>query len=230
MTSIPILYQDEQLILVDKPVDLPVHKNQHMAYDAPYLTKLVGDQTGRWVYNVHRLDAKTSGLVLLAFSSEMARELTKQFERRTVQKSYLAIVKGMPDSGTFDQPVLDRKKGRRIAASTDYQTCKSFQTDLSSKGVDDLVLSLLALHPHTGRWHQLRQHCAQQRFDIIGDTQHGDWTLNRLITERTGAHRLCLHAHGLSFRHPVREEMVEFTAEIPPVFSEILGHWAEIDH
>lgn len=223
--NIPILFQDEHLIVVDKPVDLPVHKNKHMAYDAPYLTKLVGDQSGKWVYNVHRLDAKTSGVVLLAFSSEMARELTRQFEKRTVGKSYLAIVKGIPGTGVFDQPVLDRKKGKRVTAETHYQTLKTIRTDLSSKGVDDLDLSLLSLEPRTGRWHQLRQHCAQQRYDIIGDTQHGDWTLNRLITDRTGAHRLCLHAHQLRFQHPVTAEIMEPEAEMPAVFNELLDFW-----
>lgn len=223
--NIPILFQDEHLIVVDKPVDLPVHKNKHMAYDAPYLTKLVGDQSGKWVYNVHRLDAKTSGVVLLAFSSEMARELTRQFEKRTVGKTYLAIVKGIPGTGVFDQPVLDRKKGKRVTAETHYQTLKTIRTDLSSKGVDDLDLSLLSLEPRTGRWHQLRQHCAQQRYDIIGDTQHGDWTLNRLITDRTGAHRLCLHAHQLRFQHPVTAEIMEPEAEMPAVFNELLDFW-----
>lgn len=225
MSTIPILYQDEHLILVDKPVDLPIHKNKHMAYDAPYLTKLVGDLTGQWVYNVHRLDAKTTGVVLLAFSSEMAKELTQQFEKRTVRKTYLAIVKGNPGSGVFDQPVLDRKKGKRVAAKTDYETLQTIQTDLSSKGVDDLLLSLISLQPHTGRWHQLRQHCGQQRYDIIGDTQHGDWTLNRLITERTAAHRLCLHAQKLRFQHPVSEADIEVEAEVPTVFEEIMNHW-----
>lgn len=225
--TIPILYRDEHLILVDKPVDLPVHKNKHMAYDAPYLTKLVGDLTGQWIYNVHRLDAKTSGLVLLAFSSEMARELTQQFERRSVSKTYLAIVKGALGEGVFDQPVLDRKKGRRVSATTNYRTLQTIRTDLSSKGVDNLELSLVELQPHTGRWHQLRQHCAGQRFDIIGDTQHGDWTLNRLITDRTGAHRLCLHASKLKFQHPVMEETMEITSAAPEIFQEIMSRWGD---
>jgi tRNA pseudouridine65 synthase len=228
MINIPILYQDDHLVLVDKPVDLPVHKNKHMAYDVPYLTKLVGDQTGKWVYNVHRLDAKTSGLVLLAFSSDMARELTRQFEKRTVVKSYLAIVKGEPGEGVFEEPVLDRKKGKRVAAKTTYRTLQTVKTDLSSKGVDDLSLSLISLQPHTGRWHQLRQHCSRQRYDIIGDTQHGDWTLNRLITDRTGAHRLCLHAQGLEFKHPVTESQMTMEATTPEIFSDILAHWEEV--
>lgn len=228
MSNIPILYQDEYLILVDKPIDLPIHKNKHMAYDAPYLTKLVGDMTGQWVYNVHRLDAKTTGVVLLAFSSEIAKVLTQQFEKRTVSKTYLAIVKGEPGAGTFDQPVLDRKKGKRVAAKTDYQTLQTISTDLSSKGVDNLSISLLSLQPHTGRWHQIRQHCGQQRYDIIGDTQHGDWTLNRLITDRTGAHRLCLHAQKLRFQHPVNKTDMEIESEMPVLFGEILNYWSGI--
>ncbi|PHN04668.1 pseudouridine synthase [Flavilitoribacter nigricans] len=227
MSNIPILYQDEHLLLVDKPVDLPIHKNDHMAYDAPYLTKLVGEITGQWIYNVHRLDAKTSGVVLLALSPDMARQLTQQFEKRTVEKTYLALVKGSPGSGTFDEPVLDRKKGKRVKASTDYETLETIRTDLSSKGVDDLELSLVALRPHTGRWHQLRQHCARQRYDIIGDTQHGDWTLNRLITDRTGAHRLCLHAQKLRFQHPITGADMEMEAEMPALFLEIMDHWRD---
>lgn len=226
MWNIPILYQDEQLIAVDKPVDLPVHKNKHMAYDAPYLTKLVGEITGQWVYNVHRLDAKTSGIILLCFSPEMARELTRQFEKRTVEKEYLAIVKGKLEAGSFDQPVLDRKKGRRVPALTHYQALDTITTDLESKGEQAVPLTLLSLQPQTGRWHQIRQHCSQQRYDIIGDTQHGDWTLNRLITERTEVHRLCLHAQRLRFIHPVTAESLTLEAPRPAEFDRIWEEWA----
>lgn len=227
MEKIPILFQDDAIVVVDKPVDLPTHKNKHLAYDAPYLTKLVGDQVGQWVYNVHRLDAKTSGIMVLALSSEIAKTVTRQFEERTVVKTYRAIVKGLPGEGIFDQPVLDRKKGRRVQAQTDYRTLATFTTNLSSKGLDNVPLSLLELTPHTGRWHQIRQHCSQQRYDIIGDTQHGDWTLNRLITETTKVQRLCLHAHRLHFRHPVSGEEVEYVAEQPEAFETILSFWQE---
>jgi tRNA pseudouridine65 synthase len=226
MIEIPILYQDEAIVVVDKPVELPTHKNKHLAYDAPYLTKLVGDQLGQWVYNVHRLDAKTSGIMVLALSSELAGKLTRQFESRTVSKTYLAIVKGLPGAGTFDQPVLDRKKGRRVNAQTDYRSLQTVTTDLSSKGVDNLALTLLELTPYTGRWHQIRQHCSQQRYDIIGDTQHGDWTLNRLITEKTGVHRLCLHASKLRFQHPDSGDFMEWEAPAPVEFETIMEYWS----
>ena len=71
--EIPIFFQDEHIIVVDKAAELPVHKNDFMPHDAPYLTKLVGDLTGPWIFNVHRLDSKTSGLIVLTFSSEAAQ-------------------------------------------------------------------------------------------------------------------------------------------------------------
>ena len=66
--EIPILFQDEHLIVVNKPINLAVHKNDFMQHDAPYLTKEIGDLIGKWILNVHRLDSKTSGVIVLAFS------------------------------------------------------------------------------------------------------------------------------------------------------------------
>ena len=109
--EIPILYQDDHIIVVNKPIELPVHKNDFMANDAPYLTKLIGDITAKWILNVHRLDSKTSGVIVLTFSSEMAKELTLQFERREVGKTYFALVQGNPGEGTFNEKVLVKKKG-----------------------------------------------------------------------------------------------------------------------
>ena len=97
-----MLYEVITLIVVDKPVDLPVHKNDFMPHDADYLTKLIGDMTGKWIYNVHRLDSKTSGLIALALSSEVAHQMALLFERKEVHKKYIAIVQGDPGSGRFE--------------------------------------------------------------------------------------------------------------------------------
>ena len=220
--DVPIIYKDEHIVVVNKPIGLAVHKNKHMAHDAPYLTKILGDQLGCWVYNVHRLDAKTSGAMVLALSSEIANVLTKQFEKRTVSKTYCALVKGNPGNGTYDKQVVDRKKrGKRVDAQTDFETLDTITSIYSSKGVDDVEISLVLMHPITGRWHQLRQHFAQQRYDIIGDTQHGDWTLNRLVTDQTEVHRLCLHASKLAFSHPATEEIINFEVPAPNEFTKI---------
>ena len=205
--DIPIIYQDEYLIVVNKPIELPVHKNDFMPHDAAYLTKLLGDLSGKWIYNVHRLDSKTSGVMVLAFSPEIAKELTLQFERKEVKKTYYAVVQGNPGQGTFDQKVLVKKKSKfKKPAITHYVTLDGVQTTISCKEKENIELSLVEINPETGRWHQLRQHFAKNKFDILGDTHHGDFTLNKIVLADTKLRRLFLHAGKLEFTHPVTKE------------------------
>ena len=221
--DIPVLYQDEQIIVVNKPVNLPVHKNDFMPYDAPYLTKLIGDSTGKWIYNVHRLDSKTSGVIVLAFSSEAAHNLALQFERKEVQKTYFALVQGEPGEGTFSEKVLVKKKSKfKKPAVTHFKTLETISTKISYKEKENVVLSLVEIRPETGRWHQLRQHFAKNRFDILGDSHHGDFTLNKIITEKVGVKRLFLHAAKLKFSHPGTKTDMSFKAELPMEFNEVL--------
>ncbi len=222
-SDIPVLFRDEQIIVVNKPVDLPVHKNDFMPHDAPYLTKLIGDLTGKWIYNVHRLDSKTSGVIVLAFSSEAAHNLTLQFERKEVQKTYVAIVQGNPGEGTFSGKVVVKKKSKfKKPAVTHFKTVKTVHTNISYKEKENVDLSLVEIHPETGRWHQLRQHFAKNRFDILGDSHHGDFTLNKIITEKIGVKRLFLHAVKLEFFHPETKEKMSFDAPVPDDFGRVL--------
>lgn len=221
--EIPVLFQDEHLIVVDKPVDLPVHKNDFMPHDAPYLTKLVGDKTGKWIYNVHRLDSKTSGVMVLAFTSEIAHELTLQFERKEVGKTYYAIVQGEPGEGTFSEKVLVKKKSKfKKPAVTHFKTLQTIETGIFFKEKENVKLSLVEIHPETGRWHQIRQHFAKNRYDILGDTHHGDFTLNKIVTEKTGVKRLFLHAGRLLFTHPQTNNKLDFSAEVPSEFLKVM--------
>jgi tRNA pseudouridine65 synthase len=224
--EIPILFQDEQLMVVDKPVDLPVHKNDFMPHDAPYLTKLAGDITGKWIYNVHRLDSKTSGVIVLAFSSEVAHDLTLQFERKEVNKTYYAIVQGNPGEGTFSGKVLVKKRSKfKKPAVTNFKTLRTVQTEISYKEKENVSLSFVEVNPETGRWHQLRQHFAKNMFDILGDSHHGDFTLNKIITEKTGVKRLFLHAGKLEFTHPETKERMSFKAPLPVEFETVLNYF-----
>ena len=227
--NIPFIYQDGDIIVVDKPVDLPVHKNDFMPHDAPYLTKLVGDITGKWIYNVHRLDSKTSGLIVLALSSEVAHEMTLKFERKEVKKTYFAIVQGIPGEGVFDRKVLVKKKTKfKKPAVTNFRTIKSVQTNISYKEKENVMLSLVEIDLDTGRWHQIRQHFAQHHFDILGDTHHGDFTLNKIVTQLTGVRRLFLHAGKLEFQHPVSALPLVFEAKTPDDFEILFNfNWAE---
>lgn len=224
--EIPIIYRDEYIIVVDKPVDLPVHKNDFMPHDAPYLTKLLGETAGQWIYNVHRLDSKTSGVIVLALSSETANKLTQMFERKEVEKSYLAIVQGNPGEGIFDRKVLVKKKTKiKKPAVTCYRTIKTVSTEISYKEKNNVELSLVAITPETGRWHQIRQHFAQHHHDILGDTHHGDFTLNKIVTADTGVKRLFLHAAKLSFKHPLSGVELTFEAPLPSEFERVFHYY-----
>jgi len=221
--KIPVIYQDEHIIVIDKPVDLPVHKNDFMPNDAPYLTKLVGDLTSSWVHNVHRLDAKTTGVIVLALSKDIAHQLSLQFEKKEVSKTYVAIVQGNPGDGVFDRKVLVKKKTKfKKPAVSHYKTLKTVQTAYSYKEKENVQLSLVEIYPETGRWHQIRQHFAQHRFDILGDSHHGDFTLNKIVAEKTGIKRLYLHASKLEIEHPVLLKKMVFESELPESFEKTL--------
>jgi len=222
ITTEDIIYQDDVVVAVNKPVDLPIHKNDFMPADAEYLTKQVGLLIDHSVYPVHRLDAKTSGVIILALTSEIAAELAKQFEQRTVKKTYLMVCKGIPDEGTFDKPVLIKKKKKRQSAITKYKTIKSIETSICYKNDENVSLSLVRAQPETGRWHQLRQHFAMNRTDILGDTQHGDWTLNKIMTELCDVKRLLLHATQLELLHPVSKEKLSLEAPMPKAFETVI--------
>ncbi|HKI88985.1 MAG TPA: pseudouridine synthase, partial [Draconibacterium sp.] len=183
-------------------------------------TKLAGDLTGKWIYNVHRLDSKTSGVIILAFSSEIAHELTLQFERKEVSKTYYAVVQGIPGDGVFNDKVLVKKKTKfKKSAITHFKTLNSITTNISYKEKENINLSLVEIHPETGRWHQIRQHFARNRFDILGDSHHGDFTLNKIVTQLTGIKRLYLHAEKIEFIHPITTTPIKIVSEIPAEFN-----------
>lgn len=152
--EIPILYQDEHLLIVNKPINLAVHKNDFMPHDAPYLTKLIGDKIGQWIYNVHRLDSKTSGLMILALSSEIAHDITLKFERKEIEKEYIAIVLGeLDEEGMFDEKVVVKKKSKfKKNALTRYKRERLISTAISYKEHINICMSLVRIFPETGRW------------------------------------------------------------------------------
>ncbi|MCG8579163.1 MAG: pseudouridine synthase [Bacteroidales bacterium] len=230
VTPSDIIYQDEALIAVNKPIDLPVHKNDFMPADAEYLTKQVGQLTEQPVFPVHRLDSKTSGVIVLAFSRDIAAILGKQFEQREVKKTYLLLTKGIPGEGVFDKEVLIKKKKKRQSAKTGYKTISSIDTVISYKKEKNVSISLVKATPETGRWHQLRQHFAMNRTDILGDTQHGDWTLNKIMTELTGVKRLLLHANSLELLHPVSKEKISLEAKMPEAFGIVLNQLSGVQY
>ncbi len=219
--SVPIIYEDSDLLVVDKPAGLVIHP----AYKHPSGTLF--DAVSAYARErgdakpclLHRLDKDTSGAILLAKTEHARRHLVRQFEQRTLRKTYLALICGAlhPATGEIDAPLrrdpLDRRKmqidPQGAPARTEYQTI-----NVLASGV-----TLIELHPITGRMHQLRIHLAAQGTPIVGDTLYADpdrWA-------PLSPPRHCLHAHMLTFQHPTTGNRLSVLSPLPDDMQALLN-------
>ena len=206
LDEVDVVYEDEWLIVVDKPAGMLTVPGKDE--ETITLLELMGERLdGKCVLEVHRLDQATSGLVVFAKTREVQSDLRRQFENREVNKTYLAMLDGVPvgDKGIIDLPlradledrprqVVDFENGKR--AITRYRV-------LEHRGNQTLV----EFTPLTGRTHQLRVHASHPQglnCPISGDMLYG-----------TASNRLYLHAKSLEFLHPVTKEVMRFTSKKP---------------
>jgi RluA family pseudouridine synthase len=208
---LPILYQDESVLVVNKPSGLLVHRDKGRR--DPALLQMVRDQVGEWVYPAHRLDRGTSGAVLLARSAGIARVLAEEFEAGAVEKNYIALCRGHdPELRLADGPLPRDLTGDPQPALTHFRFLQSHGR-----------YGLYWVTPRTGRRHQIRMHLKQQSHPIIGDVRYGKGDHNRIFREQYNFHRLALHALSLSFRSPETKEFVRVLAPLPSEFQTLLA-------
>ncbi|UPG90487.1 pseudouridine synthase [Luteibacter aegosomaticola] len=201
-----ILYQDDDIVAVNKPANLAVHRSKFVGPDDAFLIDLLREQVEGRLHLAHRLDRATSGVLLVARSSEVASQLGEQFMGRTVSKRYLAVVRGWPEpeEGTVDYPLPgSRDTGPRRDATTDYRRLATVEVDIPLGRYDKQRYALVVAEPRTGRFRQIRKHFAHIHHPIVGDSQHGRGDHNRLFKQHFSSHRLLLHAQRLTFTHPV---------------------------
>jgi tRNA pseudouridine65 synthase len=205
-----ILYHDEDLVAVNKPAGVLVHRG--WAQDAvPALQKL-RDQIGRHVYPVHRLDRATSGVLLFALSGEVAREVQLQLTAHDVEKRYLALCRGHdPELLQVDHPIAKEPGSPARAAVTDFKLLGHFER-----------YGLYEARPQTGRLHQIRRHLKHASHPIIGDVRYGKGEHNRIFRERFDFHRLALHATDLILRQPRTQQRLHLHAPLPADFAQVL--------
>jgi len=202
---IEILYQDDALIAVNKPAGLAVHRSKMVGNAEEFLIDLLRKQLGGNVYLAHRLDRATSGVLLIARSSEMAAALGEQFMGRSVRKQYLAVVRGWPEpeGGLIDYALPgSRETGPRREASTRYQRLATIEVPIALGRYPQQRYALVHAEPLTGRFRQIRKHLAHIHHPVIGDCQHGRGDHNRLYKQYFSCHRMLLHARRLQFAHP----------------------------
>ena len=216
-----ILYEDEHLLVLDKPAGLSVLPDG-WEKDAPYLVRFLEEQYGK-IFIVHRLDKITSGVMVFARDAETHRALSIQFESREAEKTYHAIVEGNPkweekiarhplraNVGHKHRTMVDNKNGKH--SETRFRVIKRYQAR-PEQGRGELAL--IEAKPMTGRTHQIRVHAYALGHPLVGDVLYG-------AQEAYGIARPMLHAQSLSFLHPATNQRVRFTAPHPADFDEAL--------
>ena len=210
--GLTILFRDECLIAVDKPSGLAVHRGWAREHDVAMVR--LRDQIGAHVFPVHRLDRATSGVLLFALSAETAGRVCQSFAAGMVEKTYLALVRGVPPEEILvDHPLPpgEDPHAPRVSAQTRVLRREVF-------GRYSLVEAL----PLTGRLHQVRRHLKHISCPLIGDVNYGKGEHNRLFREHHGLHRLFLHATRLRLPHPDRLGQLDISSPLPAQLAAVL--------
>lgn len=234
-SSLSIIYRDEMLIAINKPSGLLVHRSEIDRHETRFAVQLLRDQIGQPVFPVHRLDKPTSGVLLFALNADCARKLGDIFFQHQLQKTYVAVVRGVaPESGTIHHPLteeLDKFTDRKAqqdkppqSALTHFKTLAQIELPLAVDKYPSSRYSLVECKPQTGRKHQLRRHLKHISHPIIGDAKHGKGIHNRFFQEHFGCHRLLLAATELELLHPYSGEPLRLSAPIGTLDGAIPPH------
>lgn len=228
-----IVYQDEWLLAINKPAGLRVHsRGKFVTANLIYHLRHVHQPTFPESNLVHRLDADTSGLVLLARDKVVLADLVRQFAEGQVEKHYLAVVEGrpVPAEGSINLPIGQVKAARVPRYAVDRLKGKTALTHYKTLRQLSAAYSLVELRPETGRTHQLRVHLAAIGHPIAGDalyTMNDDEYLayRRNPSPQTSLQRQALHSHRLQFLHPVHQVRCTLSA---PLAADIEGFMQQV--
>lgn len=229
-----VLYEDDAIVVLNKQAGLVVHPGlgnmtgtlvnallSRYPSLAQLANELIDDDTddAERVGIVHRLDKETSGLMVVALTQEAHRELARQFQERTVEKAYLALVERVPKSlsGLIDAPIgRDPKQRKRMSVQPDGRPAQT-QFDVLDVDFKD-PYALVRLKIFTGRTHQIRVHMAFIGCPVVGDSVYG-FRKRRLALDRH-----FLHATHLAFDHPTTRQRMAFDAPLPEELQEMLAN------
>jgi len=230
-THVPVLFEDDHLVVVDKPAGLAVHGGSGIASGLIEQMRAARPDA-RFLELVHRLDRDTSGVMLIAKKRAALVELHRQLRDGEVDKRYLVLVRGRwrDDKRRVRLPLhkFATKEGER-RVRVDEETGQHAETIFRKQAAwldRDPPLALLEAELETGRTHQIRVHLTHLGFPLAGDDKYGDFAWNRTLSKQ-GLKRMFLHAKELAFTHPASGESMRFEAPLPrdlAKFLEALGN------
>lgn len=226
--GIPILYEDKDVLVVNKPYGMIVHAVDGAKSVSGTLVNAVLDKIKKGEFEglrpgiVHRIDKDTSGALVVARNKKAYDNLVEQFKERKVGKVYLSLVCGIlkHPEGIIESPIgraiVDRKK-MRVTSESDgkvaisiYKTLKTFKVANGKYSC-----SLVEVRIKTGRTHQIRVHMSALGNPVIGDETYGNRKINAFFKEKFALERQFLHAHKLTFVSPATKKEVAITADLP---------------
>ena len=226
-----LLYQSTDLVAINKPHGLLVHRSPIASDASEFAVQLLRDQLGQRVYPVHRLDRKTGGVLLFALTESMNSAMQTLFAEGGIGKTYLAIVRGF----TTDEQTIDYRLRRDDhtdvfqEAVTYLKTLQRTEVPLPFGKHATSRYSLVELTPTTGRMHQLRKHMAHILHPIIGDRPHGCNKQNKLFKEHFEMNTMLLHAQRVEFTHPVTLERITITAPFQDEFDRMMRELFKVE-
>lgn len=216
--KIPIIHEDNHLLIVEKPVNIPVQGDQ--SGDTDLLTLLKKDLKERYqkpgnvfLGLLHRLDRPVGGVMVFAKTSKAASRMSDLIRRRSLDKIYLAVTRGLPKKQSTrltDYLVKDHRKNMVSVAGPNHPDAKKAELTYEVMGQKD-GLSLLRIQLHTGRPHQIRVQLANEGYPLYGDQKYGQ-RVNQ------PGQQIALWANEFAFVHPVKKEEVVFTSSPPDVY------------
>jgi RluA family pseudouridine synthase len=231
LTKCPILFEDPDLIIIDKPEGVLSHPNpgakiSSCSFEGSYDLGGRRFQTpGGPVWLIHRLDQDTSGILLAVKNKKSAEACRKSFEERKVKKHYVALVsrRPMPAQGLWRDALIEKRSGGSVRsmvarsgrpnAFLNYKTQESFPK---------LNLSLLEIELLTGKTHQIRVQSAFRGHPVAGDRLYGNFSLNKKLRQALGLRRLFLHAWRLILPHPVSSKILTIESPLPQELEDCL--------
>ena len=224
-----ILYEDDSILVVDKVPGMVVHPATGH-WSGTFVNALLfhcrhridppnpqGNANDLRPGIVHRLDKDTSGLIIAAKTGEAQQKLIEMFSDRRIYKEYLAICIGNPKDGVIDAPIGRHPVNRKMMTVIEDRGRPAI-TRIHSLLWDER-LSLVSVVIETGRTHQIRVHMKHHGTPVLGDPIYGVPSFNAKL----GVTRQMLHAHKLSFEHPITGEKMEFMAEIPKDMQKVIS-------
>jgi len=220
---IPILYEDNYLIAVNKPHNILIHKSHYARnLKGPTLLDELLAQEGVAFYPIHRLDYKTSGVLLLCKKKEYVVKFQELFDKNKIQKTYRAIVRGFaPEKLTIDTPVKNADTLKYKDALTELKLLGQVSLDIPVHPYPGSRYSFVELSPKTGRMHQLRIHMNKISHPIVGDYKYGDRFHNRMFENELSCENMFLHAFSVNFTHP-------FTGTSHNINAEFSKNWLQV--